>query len=161
MILFIKVVNGVTVDHPVLSSNLLQFYGDVPADYEMFDRTEKPPLKRFEVDDVDAVQYARNDNGIWTDVWPVRVMTPEERAVVETAVIGQLTQAREFLISSAEEALERGLDIEIAAETEQYIAALKSLELSAEEDFMFPIAPFSRRRAPSNNLTGTAPSVIG
>ena len=49
MILFIKVINGQTVDHPVLLENLMQVFGHVPSDYLPFTKSEWPDVGVYQV----------------------------------------------------------------------------------------------------------------
>lgn len=78
MNLYIQVENGQTVNHPALEENLIQAFGSVPSNWEPFDRIEKPVIDVYEILESDEPTY-KKVNGIWTDVWHVRQMTPEEK----------------------------------------------------------------------------------
>jgi hypothetical protein len=79
--LYIKVENGQTVNHPSVTSNLIDAFGSIPENYEPFIRTLKPkPPTPYEVV-LDTPVYQKVD-GVWTDVWLVRDMTEEEKAAL-------------------------------------------------------------------------------
>jgi len=75
--LYIKVENGQTIDHPVYAWNLLEFYPSIPDNYQPFVRADVPDIGVYQVRTVDP-NYGLI-NGIWTDIWTVRDMTPEEK----------------------------------------------------------------------------------
>lgn len=82
--LYIKVINGKTVDHPVLAQNLFDVFPGVPAEqfpalgYEPFVRVELlvPQNKRFI-----RTEYEKID-GVWTDVHYFEDLSPEEIAAI-------------------------------------------------------------------------------
>lgn len=75
--LYIKVVNGQTVDHPAFEDNLIQAFGSVPSDYQPFTRIVQPsdPIGVFQKRETTYGQV----NGTWQDVWTVVDMSPEEK----------------------------------------------------------------------------------
>lgn len=79
MNMFIKVVDGQPVDHPAVEENLIKAFGHVPEDWEPFLRVVQPDLGVYKVFDPATPSYEKV-NGVWTDVWFIRDMTPEEVA---------------------------------------------------------------------------------
>jgi hypothetical protein len=86
MNLYIETENGITKNHPALENNIIQAFGAVPAHWELFIRVERPTLGIYQVLESDESVYTKVD-GVWTDVWTVREMTNEEKAVKQQAVI--------------------------------------------------------------------------
>jgi hypothetical protein len=81
MNLFIQIINGAPINHPLTVDNLLyifpQFDGETPPDgYAKFERTSKPVESRFEI--TEGPVYSLID-GIVKEVWSVRQMTEEEK----------------------------------------------------------------------------------
>lgn len=161
--LFIKVVGGTTVDHPVFGGNLLDVFSGVPEGYEPFMRTEKPPLGLYEVDDPDVPQYGRNEDGVWTDLWPRRAMNAEERAEKEAEVLADRLRVQSSVTRYMDEMLAGLTDAEAIAKVEAYKQQLAQLEITSDEDFSFPLPPviFNGKLMPSTDNPGTAPNVIG
>lgn len=85
MNLYIETENGVTKNHPAFEDNLIQAFGFIPAHWELFTRIERPVLGVYEVMTADEPTYEKV-NGVWTDVWSLRKMTAEEKAVAQQAV---------------------------------------------------------------------------
>jgi hypothetical protein len=79
MDLYIKTENGQVKNHPAFEENLIQAFGAVPENWERFVRIEPPTLAVYQVFDDPQVTYEKV-NGVWTDVFHVRDMTPEEKA---------------------------------------------------------------------------------
>lgn len=94
MNLFIQVANGEPVNHPAFEENLIQAFGSVPSDWEPFQRVERPVPRIYEILEGDNPSYQKID-GIWTDVWPLRAMTPEEIAAKQQAVKDQWAARRQ------------------------------------------------------------------
>jgi hypothetical protein len=78
MELYIQVENGKTINHPALKDNLLQAFGTIPDNWQPFVRVSSPSLKLYEVLESNESTYEFVD-GVWTDVWQIREMTPEEK----------------------------------------------------------------------------------
>ena len=85
MNLYIETENGVTKNHPAFEDNLLEAFGSIPENWEPFVRVECPTPGMYQVLDNTIPTYAKVD-GVWTDVWVVRDMTAEEKAVVQQEV---------------------------------------------------------------------------
>jgi hypothetical protein len=85
MKLYIQIENGKTINHPAFEDNLIQAFGAIPANWEQFNRIERPtPI--YQILESDEPVYAKVD-GIWTDVWVMREMTMEEKTTKQQAVI--------------------------------------------------------------------------
>jgi hypothetical protein len=91
MSLYIQVENGQTVNHPAFEDNLIQAFGSVPANWEPFDRIERPVLNVYEILVSDQPTYQKID-GRWKDVWVIRPMTSEEKVARQDAVKQEWSQ---------------------------------------------------------------------
>jgi len=85
MSLYIEIENGQIKNHPAFEDNLIQAFGSIPSNWEPFIRIESPTLGIYQVLESYEPVYAKV-NGVWTDVWSVREMTTEEKAVKQQAV---------------------------------------------------------------------------
>jgi hypothetical protein len=85
MNLYIEVQDRQAVNHPALESNLLDAFKKIPDNWEPFVRVPRPEVGVYQVLESDESVYAKVD-GVWTDVWPLRDMTPEEKAIKQQAV---------------------------------------------------------------------------
>ena len=92
MNLYIEIENGVTKNHPALESNLIQAFGAIPEHWQPFIRVERPMPTFYQVLESNTPTYAKV-NGIWTDVWPIREMTAEEKEVARQAAITELKES--------------------------------------------------------------------
>jgi hypothetical protein len=72
--------NGNTKNHPAYEDNLIQAFGSVPLHWEPFVRVQRPKLGIYQVLDSEDPTYQKID-GVWTDVWPLRDMTEQEKTV--------------------------------------------------------------------------------
>jgi hypothetical protein len=86
MNLYIKIENGVTKGNPALEENLIEAFGSIPENWEPFVRIERPIPTVYQILEADEPVYAKVD-GVWTDVWPLREMTAEEKAATQQATI--------------------------------------------------------------------------
>lgn len=82
--LFIQIVDSAPVNHPAFESNLVQAFGGVPEGWATFTRVPPPEVTRYQVLDP-APTYALVD-GVWSDVWHVRDMTPDEKTAYQQPV---------------------------------------------------------------------------
>ncbi len=80
MNLFIQIENGNPVNHPAFEDNLVEAFGVVPENWEVFVRVEPPVLNDYQKFDEPSVTYEKVD-GVWTDVFHVKDMTAEEKAI--------------------------------------------------------------------------------
>ena len=79
--LYIKIVNGVAVDHPILEENLVSAVPGIDPDhlpdgFARFQKTPQPPLGVYELCEC---SYAANSEGVYTESWTVRPMTNYEK----------------------------------------------------------------------------------
>lgn len=79
--LFIQVVDGKPVNHPATEENLRMFIDNFdpenpPATFEKFVRRQPEEAPKWKV--VDRLPYAKV-NGVWTDVFGIRDMMPQEK----------------------------------------------------------------------------------
>lgn len=86
MNLYIETENGVTKNHPAFEDNLVEAFGSIPERWEPFVRVQRPTSDPYIVVETNIASYEKV-NGIWTDVWPVRNMTAEEKTAKQQAVI--------------------------------------------------------------------------
>jgi hypothetical protein len=100
MKLFIKVVNGQTVDHPVFEENLLQAFPDgIPSEYEPFERIQPTQIpKTYEKS---ICEYVKNNNGVWSDSWSIREMTDEEKQIKTNELIENAESYKRFRLTVA------------------------------------------------------------
>lgn len=76
--LFIKVKDGLPVDHPAFEDNLLDAFGVIPPEWEPFARVPNPANGMSTKILVHPEPIYRKINGVWQDYWYVRDKTPEE-----------------------------------------------------------------------------------
>jgi len=86
MTLYIEIDNGVTRNHPAFEENLLQAFGCIPTNWELFIRVERPVLDVYEVLMSDQPTYEKV-NDVWMDVWSIRNMTNDEKIAKQQQVI--------------------------------------------------------------------------
>jgi len=93
--LYIQVENNVPVNHPAYEDNLIQAFGTIPVNWTPFVRIDKPLCLVYQVCDAEPV-YEKVE-GIFTDVWVLREMTPSEilakQQVVQDAWAAQYNAA--------------------------------------------------------------------
>ena len=77
--------NGNAINHPAFESNLIDAFGAIPQNWKQFVRVERPIPLVYQILDGNEPSYKKID-GVWTDVWPLRDMTPEEKAAKQQAV---------------------------------------------------------------------------
>ena len=94
MKLFIRVKDGVAVDHPIMGENFVQAFphidvNNLPPEIAEFVRLEVPRLGVYEV--YEGVTYEKIGN-VLQDVHHVRQMTAEEKTVRQNAVKEEWTR---------------------------------------------------------------------
>lgn len=164
--LYIKVVNGKTVDHPVFEDNLIQAFGKVPSEYEPFLRNSEPRRMEWsEILDAEAEQYKCVD-GVWTDIWPIRPMTAEERAPIEAEFLRQFKAYKTESLEKANAELQATSDANEIAVWNRYIEKLTAC-VFAVEGMVLPMYPRKFNNGPLRmlefgnlNNVGSAPDVI-
>ena len=91
--LYIQVQDGQTVNHPVLQQNLMDVFGEIPANYEEFTRIPMPNQSTLGVfqkfqETYDTPTYQKVD-GVWQDTWTAIDLTAEEKAAKIAAAQAQ------------------------------------------------------------------------
>jgi hypothetical protein len=86
MELFIRIVDGKPVNHPIVKENLLMAFPDVDldttSDFMLFERVAMPQLEKYQVHV--GTTYELID-GVYKDVHEVRDMTQEEKDAKDAA----------------------------------------------------------------------------
>ena len=77
--------DGNPINHPAFEDNLLEAFGKIPDHWESFVRVEKPVPSVYQILESNEPTYEKV-NGVWTDVWPLRDMTTEEKIAKQQAV---------------------------------------------------------------------------
>lgn len=86
MNLYIEIENGQPKNHPAFEDNLIKAFGFVPSNWETFVRVECPTPTVYQILESNISTYAKV-NDVWTDVWPLRNMTAEEKYAKQQTVI--------------------------------------------------------------------------
>jgi len=79
MNLYIKIENGLPVTHPILEDNLIACgISELPnSEFHLFVRTPLPTVGPYEF--AESNSYTLGTNGVWTDAWVIRSLTPDEK----------------------------------------------------------------------------------
>lgn len=86
MNLYIEVENGQYKNHPAFEENLIEAFGSIPSNWEIFVRIEKPTIPEiYKIFDTPEVTYEKV-NDVWIDVWHIRDMTAEEKTAKQQSV---------------------------------------------------------------------------
>jgi hypothetical protein len=160
--LYIKVENGQTVDHPVFPINLMDVFGEIPANYEPFNRVASPEVGHFEKLEYPPT-YAKVD-GVWSDVWSVRQMTDEEKAQVIAEATAFVTERVNNLIADLTPDLTENPTEEGRIKIAEFIEKIKALDLVDPFNIVWPEFPsYVNGHFVFLSLTdkGSAPNVIG
>lgn len=160
--LYLKVINGVPVDHPVFADNLVQAFGEIPAEYVPFTRLPPPVLGPFQVHDETAALYAELD-GVWQDVWPVRDMNAEEVAEKEANLRAHIETIRSFILEHVDELKAEATDPEYVAALEEHKSVIEGFVVADILNPDFPLPPLPKGH-PLNlpvDASGSAPDMIG
>lgn len=90
--LYIKVENGLPINHPAFKINLVDVFGAVPEDWEPFIRVPNPIFtdKTVVLEHPDPVY--RKIDGVWQDVWYTRPKTAEELAADKEAILAPIRE---------------------------------------------------------------------
>jgi hypothetical protein len=79
--LYIEVVDGVIMNHPIFESNLIEVYPDIELNdhdkYIPFERIPEPQIGVFQVNE--GITYEFDGPNKVKDVWKIRDMTAEEK----------------------------------------------------------------------------------
>ena len=80
----IQIENGQPINHPIAIDNFLSAFpgvdiNNLPPGFVEFKRTNRPVLAPYGI--MDSLEYTYGFiDGVWTNVWPIREMTAEEKA---------------------------------------------------------------------------------
>jgi hypothetical protein len=90
--LYIEVVDGKIINHPIFESNLIQVFPNIALDdhdkYIPFERVPQPTIGIFQVNE--GVTYEFDGPNLVKDIWHIRDMTAEEKqAKIEEARAAQ------------------------------------------------------------------------
>jgi hypothetical protein len=97
MKLFIEIVDGKPAAHPALEENILSAFPEgIPSNFEEFEKTKTPLRPAFY--QKTTVEYAKNETGVWTDVWSLVDMTEEEKTAKNNSVISEANKGKDFRI---------------------------------------------------------------
>ena len=69
----------------------MQAFGSIPDHWEPFVRVARPTLAVYEILDPPEPVYTKI-NGVWTDTWPIREMTAQEKITKQQEVIASFNQ---------------------------------------------------------------------
>jgi len=140
MKLYIKVVDGKTVNHPCLESNLLEVYsGVIPSEYESFER--KPNELKPTLFQRSEASYIKDEaTGVWQDHWVIVDKT--ELEIEETKK--SLTARIELRIANFKILAKQGLvaclannDVNGVNAFSSFLERLEAYQLVS----VFPVAP--------------------
>jgi hypothetical protein len=97
MKLFIEISDGNPVAHPATEENILSAFPEgVPKNFEEFEKTKTTLRPAFY--QKTTVEYVKNENGIWTDVWSIVEMTEAEKLEKNNTVIAGANEIKNFRI---------------------------------------------------------------
>ena len=135
--LFIKIIDGQPVDHPLLDINLKHIYGsleDIPPEYKLFLRVPQNVTPgHFQK----AVATYQEVDGVWQDVWGIEDMNEEETVAREKEIHAWATQAETSLRRKTEMILNESKNPDEIAALTQYLSLLDAWEL----DITNPVFP--------------------
>lgn len=75
--LYIQILNGEPINHPVFENNLIQAFTKIPPNWEPFSPTERPELGVYQLFHSNDFDYVKVD-GVWTHTWNIIDMTQEQ-----------------------------------------------------------------------------------
>jgi hypothetical protein len=165
MELYIQIRDGQPYEHPILGDNFFEAFphldtNNLPPEFARFERIEAPSFGVYEVLEGPVYQWVGD---IVKDVWTVRPMTDEEKAVK----VSELTQAayasRDLLIVFAENQFTKAATDEQRQVWTEYITKLNNWTPLSLEDPAFLAPPLMTGDGISLSTTasGAAPNVIG
>lgn len=165
MDLFIQIRNGMPYEHPIMGDNFREAFPDIdpnnlPPEFARFERLECPyAAGPYEVD---VVSYQWVD-GIVKDVWSVRSMTEEEKAVRKADYSRNLLA----VIAAAKDRTQKYIDMAPdEASKNAWLAHLEALNNFVFDDPVLAVLPEPPRVAKDGRLmnltaSGAAPNVTG
>jgi len=78
MNLYIRIENSFPVNHPATEENLLDAFGEIPSDWEPFERVDDPTRTNNKLMLLHPMPLYIKVDGVWKDDWQYREKTPEE-----------------------------------------------------------------------------------
>jgi hypothetical protein len=127
--LFIKIIDGQPVDHPVLDINLEHIYGsldNIPSEYQVFMRVPQNVVPGHYQKAVATYQQV---DGIWQDVWIVEDLNEEETLARQQEIHTWLLETETTLRRKTEKLLAESKNPDEIAALTQYVSMLDSWEL--------------------------------
>jgi hypothetical protein len=87
--LYIKIIDGLPFEHPVLEENLLQMYPDIdlnnlPDNIAKFTRLPRPHPTIYQ--QVSGPVYALNNEGVYTDVYTIEEISNSEKVILQDMI---------------------------------------------------------------------------
>lgn len=165
MDLFIRIVDGKPIDHPIFGDNFREAFPHIDVD------NLPPEFARFErvpyTEPVGILEVAECSydwvNGVVKDVWTVRPMTSEEETQRKQELTNTALETVEFLKQSANEHVANAKSLEEKQAWEDYATALNNWTLV---DPLLPHIPKPPRVSSDGSLVtvnsaGATPDVIG
>ena len=165
MKLFIQVRNGQPFEHPIMADNFYQAFphldeNNLPPEFAKFEKTETPTTDIFEV--VDGSSYVMQPNGVVREVWTVRPMTDDERAVRIQDAVNQIETALAFHKQVATTEINKATG-PAAIAWQEYMDVLNAFTYT--DPFLAAIPQLPRislsGQSLTNNMPGSAPNVTG
>jgi hypothetical protein len=92
---YIQVKDGQPINHPAFEQNILQAFKEIPLDWEIFVRVERPSLGAYQFLAKDEPSYKKVD-GVWTDVWDVQELPADEILAKQNIVKNAWASRRQF-----------------------------------------------------------------
>ena len=90
--LYIKVENGLPINHPAFKINLIDAFSAVPDGWEPFIRVPNPTYQDQSIVLENPEPVYRKVDGVWRDVWYTRLKTAEELAAEKEAILEPIRQ---------------------------------------------------------------------
>jgi hypothetical protein len=94
MDLYIQVENGQPIGHPAYGFNLIQAFTLIPANWEKFERKERPAISIYQKFESIEPKYEKID-GVWQDVWAVVDFSEEEKTAMQQQAKDEWTNRRQ------------------------------------------------------------------
>lgn len=166
MELFIQIRDGQPHEHPILGDNFRQAFPDInvdnlPPQFARFERIECP--RAAGVYEVDVVSYQWVD-GIVKDVWTVRPMTDEERAIKYAQLVSDIQNS----VASSKKLTQQLISLDWITEPQkeklrEYLVELDNFTFSDPVTAVVPPIPKVSKDGIilRTDVPGAAPDVTG
>lgn len=167
MELYIQIRDGQPYQHPILGDNFREAFphidvNNLPSEFAKFIRHE--PQRNASVFEVDEVKYEWV-NGVVQDVWSVRPMTDDERAVkieeIRKDILDRCAYFKKIANISLDYAIENN-EIEMQNALTEYLGRLNAWVLVDPLNHQLPSPPVFNQdgTVKSLDVAGSAPNVI-